>query len=349
MLQGKQYVSLMKTGVAELGAFGSLYDSVRETIFPVFHARPWPNAKKFQLTVDKVLQAVQGRPFGFGLELERKGAASFKPAQKEFDGLFDPAGGFRSYYEFIESIPSAVPVLIPTRSSDTLLRQIGNADTLDRGLIIHQRRGGQTPISDAITKLPPLPHDSVIIIDAGWSRDYTALEAWALPMAEKVLAGLPEAEVVIMASSFPDSFTHIVGNAEELGMERRLYNAIRQKFNFANLTYGDWGSTRPNLNGGGGGDIPSRVDLPKITSWEIFRADPDHDLGFSELAWEAQHHHCFHDTPECWGKQMIKSTDDMGAGITSRKISTEVRINIHLTVQSGAESILPTDEVPYVD
>ena len=106
-------------------------------------------------------------------------------------------------------------------------------------------------------------------------------------------------------------------------------------------------STVPS--GGGGGTIPSRVDLPKATSWEIFRADPDNDLGFPEMAWEAQHHPCFRLTPDCWGKQMISITDDEGAGITGRQVSTQVRINVHLTIQAEASSIMPTDEGPYED
>ena len=348
MLQQKQYVPMLRTGIAEIGAYRSLYPSVKSAIFPIFQARPWPNANHFQLTVDRVVDAVQGNPFGFALDRERFGYANTKPAQREFDSLFDERRGFENYFDLVRSLPDAVPVLLPTRSAETLLHQIANADTLNRGLIIHQRRGAVIPLSDMILDLPPLPHDSVIIVDAGWSRDYLTLEAWAMPVAERIGRVLPNAEVVIMSSSFPESFSHIIGNVEEHGSERRLFSAARQRFNQADLTFGDWGSTRPQ-QGGGGGKIPSRVDVPKSGSWEIFRSDPDDDDGFHERAWEAQHHACFGITPDCWGKEMIKVTDDQGTGISSGQIATEARINIHMTVQSGAASILPFDEVPYQD
>jgi len=348
MLQQKQYVPILKSGIAEVGAFRSLYPSVKENVFPLFLARPWPNASRFTLTIDRLCEATDGRPFGFGLDQERFQHQSHRDAQAEFNALFDERGGFRSYFDLVEAIPQAVPTILPTRSADTLLLQLANAERIDRGVIVHQRRGSAIPLSDLVTSSPPLPDDAVIIIDAGWSRDYTALEAWTLPTVERVLRSLPDTELVIACSSFPNSFAHIVGHLEEQGTERRLFSVVRQRFNQADLTYGDWGSTRPS-SGGGGGTIPSRIDVPKISSWEIFRADPDNDLGFCEMAWDAQHHPCFPTVPDCWGKETIGITTDDGVGITGRQVATEVRVNIHMTVQSGADSIAPSDEIPYED
>jgi hypothetical protein len=348
LLQLKQYVCLLKTGVAEVGAYRTLFPDVKAAIFPIFQARPWPNANHFSLTIDRVREATAGHPFGFALDSERRGHENGRAAQSEFDELFDSHQGHRHYYQTVEAISSAIPVLISPTSTDNLLLQIGNAADLDRGLIIHQRRGSTIPLSDLILNLPPLPHDTVIVVDAGWSRDYLSLESWTVPTMERILTALPSAEVVVMSSSFPDSFSHIVGNLEEHAMERRLFNATRQRFQQADLTYGDWASTRPSFSGGGG-NIPSRIDVPTISSWEIFRADPNHDLGFSEMAWDAQHHTCFAPTPDCWGKQTIAATTDEGTGVTGLQVATQARLNIHMTIQSGANSILPTDEVPYED
>ena len=339
---------MLRTGIAELGAYRSLYPDVKNAIFPIFQGRPWPNANRFQLTIDRVIDAARGNPFGFALDRERFRHENVKPAQNEFDELFNERRGFEAYFELISSLPEAVPVLIPTSSADVLLHQISNADSLNRGLIIHQRRDAEIPLSDLILNLPPLPHDSVVVIDAGWSRDYVTMEAWAIPVIERVTAALPDAEIVVVSSSFPSSFSHIIGNVEEHGTERRLFAAARQRFNQADLTFGDWGSTRPQQKGGGG-TVPSRVDVPKLGSWEIFRSDPNNDQGFSERAWDALHHPCFASTPDCWGKEMIRVTDDQGVGITSRPTATEARINMHMTIQSGATSILPLDEVPYED
>lgn len=339
----------MKAAAAEVAAYRSLYPDVKQLTFPIFKARPWQNANSFQLTIDRVMEAASGYPFGLALDRSRYEHVNEKQAQVEFDSLFDPENGFLAYYDALVNIRGAVPVFIPTASRSQLAQQIRNADQLDRGLIVHQQRGVAFPqFSRLIAAQSPLPHDTVFVIDAGWSRDYQALEAWTIPVVDRINAMIPEAEIAVVSSSFPSSFRHIVGHSEERGIERVLFAAVRQRFNSANLTYGDWGSTRPSVTGGGG-KIPSRIDLPRPASWDIFRADPDNDLGFGEMAWEASHHAAFSQTPSCWGKDMISITDDQKNGIQSRQSAATVRLNIHMTLQSGADSILPLDEAPYED
>lgn len=340
----------MKAAVAEIEAYRNLYPDVKQLTFPIFKARPWQNANSFQLTLDKVADAVGGYPFGLALDGTRFEHVNRKQAQAEFDALFDHRDGFSAYYRALANLPGAVPVWMPTKSHKELVAQIANVDKLDRGLIVHQKRGAALPQFARLLSLrSPLPHDTVFVADAGWSRDYQALEAWTLPVVERINLALPEAEIAVVSSSFPSSFRHIIGHREEIGTERILFATIRQRFNRANLTYGDWGSTRPSLTGGGGKRIPSRVDLPRPTSWDIFRADPENDLGFGEMAWAASHHPSFPLTPSCWGKDMILTTDDKQNGINSRPSAAKVRLNIHMTLQSGADTTLPLDEAPYQD
>lgn len=348
MLASKSYVAILKTGIAEIDAYRNLYDDVKSSSFPLFIIRPWPNANQLSYAVGKVTEAASNFPFALGLDHSRFGHPSAKTAQSEFNALFEPEGGYSGYYQFLHGIDGASPVIFPTSDLENLANQISNADRLGRGLIVHQKRGDQINLISLMSEVHPNPQECTFIIDAGWTRDYTAMESWCLPLMNALPLSLQGAEFVIACSSFPDSFSHIVGNAEEIGCERRLFNAVRQQHNQLDLKYGDWGSTR-TANPGGGGTIPSRVDLPKFGSWEIFRANADNDPGFYEMAWEAQHHPSFADTPNCWGKEMIAVSDDEGAGIQSRHDSTMVRINVHLTVQSGATSVLPTDEIPYTD
>ncbi|WP_081974431.1 beta family protein [Sphingomonas taxi] len=339
----------MKAAAAEIGAYRNLYPDVKQLTFPIFKARPWQNANSFQLTLDRVIDAAGGYPFGLALDGSRFEHTNEKEAQVEFDALFNQANGFEAYYGTLANIRGAVPVLLPTTSRAELARQINNADRLDRGLIVHQQRGIAFPhFTRLFAARSPLPHDTVFVVDAGWSRDYQALEAWTMPVVDRINGAIPEAEIAVVSSSFPSSFRHIIGHSEESGTERVLFATVRQRFNSADLTYGDWGSTRPSTTGGGG-KIPSRVDLPRPTSWDIFRSDPDNDLGFSEMAWQASHYPSFQQTPSCWGKEMISITDDQGNGIQSRQSAATVRLNIHMTLQSGADSNLPLDEAPYQD
>lgn len=346
MLAGKTYVPLLKTKAAEVAAYRLLSDGAKELTFPIFQLRPWQNANRLSLTIDRIQDAAGGHPFGLALDETKCGAASSKEAQREFDFLFQPQNGFRSYFEFVSEVEGAVPVLQPTLIPDNLLLQIGNAEHLDRGLIVHQRRGAFIPITDSIIGLPPLPHDTLFVVDAGWSRDLTSLEAWAVPIIERIHGALPDAELVPMSSSFPDSFSHIIGDNEEIAHETYFFANIRQRFNQVDLTLGDWGSTRPPQSGGGG-VIPPRIDIPRPSSWHVFRSDGEET--YCDVAASASAHSCFLNVPDCWGKRFIEATDGEGNGVTGTQKSTQARINIHLTIQSGTSLTITTDEQPYFD
>ena len=348
MLVNVGYVPFLKSRVSEVEAFGFLSNEVKDRTFPLFHLRPWPNANHLQLAVDRVLEAVAGRPFALGMDIERRGHSSSKPAQAEFNALFEPHLGFRDYFKFLSDIDGAVPVLQITNNADNLLRQLANANDLDRGLIVHQRRDQQIPISDTIIGLPPLPHDTVFVVDAGWGRDSLQLQSWAVTTTRRIFEVLPTAEIVVMASSFPDSFGHIVGNAEELAYENVVFDAVRQQLQQADVTYGDWGSTRLTQTGGGG-RIPPRIDVPLPHSWHIFRADPNGDESYRSIAEDVQSHDCYKTVPDCWGKLQIGATDGNGIGVTGVKMNTSCRINIHMTLRSGAITTIDLNEQPYED
>lgn len=347
MLEAVNYAPTLKTKIAELNAYRNLSEEVKALTLPIFLARPWPNANHFDLTIAKMDEAVDGHPFALGLDLERRHNSSRKPAQAEFERLFDQAGGYRNYYELVGESPNAIPVLMPSTSSDELLRQLGNADSIDRGLVVNFTRESFVPVLNLAGSVPPLPHDTVFVIDAGWSRNYETLELWATTALNRVLSAVPDAEIIISSSSFPDSFQGIIGNEAVISHELRLYRAMRQRFNRANLTFGDWGSTRKSQEGGGG-VIPARIDVPQATGWQVFRADTDLGEGYTDVASDVQAHSCFSEIPDCYGKQMILSTPGP-AGITGTTRATESRINIHITLRSNARHTLDTDEADYED
>lgn len=347
MLESINYAPILKTKIAELNAYRNLSDEAKTLTLPIFLARPWPNATHLELTKTRVLEAVDGHPFAFGLDAERRNHSNSRPAQGEFRQLFDQAGGYRNYYEFLEAMPQAVPVLMPSETSDILLRQLGNADATNRGLIVHFTRESFVPVLNLASSVPPLPHDTVFVVDAGWSRNYELLELWTTSTLTRILSSVPNAEIIISSSSFPDSFGNIVGNQTVLAYEYRLFRAMRQNFNQANLTFGDWGSTRKSQEGGGG-EIPARIDVPHASGWEIFRADSDLNEDYGDVAGAVVVHTCFSALPACYGKEMILNTPGEG-GITGPARATESRINIHLTLRSDATNTLDTDESEYQD
>ncbi|MFL6844507.1 MAG: beta family protein [Allosphingosinicella sp.] len=348
MLTGINYVPLLRSKVAEVSAFRNLSTEVKAAVLPVFLTRPWQNAKHFDLTIERVREATAGRTFALGLDRARYNHGSSKPAQAEFDALFLPTAGFRGYYELVEEIGEAVPVLLPPTSPDNLLLQLGNADALHRGLFIHYSRESTVPVLNIAGSVPPLPQDTVFVVDSGWSRDYLGLEAWTTSTVQRILSAVPEAEIVVMCSSFPDSFGAIVGHGAVPLHERRLFSASRQRFQEASLTYGDWATTRPPQSGGGG-RIPSRIDVPNWTACDIFRADPDVAESYQSMAAAACSHPCFSAAPACFGKQSISDTANGTPLIKGPQKATEARINIHMTIQSAVGDTMPHDEIEYVD
>ena len=348
MLAGKAYVPLLRTRVAEIEAFRQLSAQAKELTFPVFLLRPWPNANHLSLAVDRIVDAAAGHPFALGLDRDKFLAGSPKPAQGEFDALFSAQQGFQAYFNFLSNIPNAAPVLQNTTDANQLLLQLGRAEDLDRGLVVHQQRGAPIPITQSVINLPPLPQDTIFVVDAAWSRDALQMQAWALSITEQIFGQLPDAEIVVMSSSFPDSFTHIVGNSEEQAFETQVFSMVRQNLQNANLTLGDWGSTRTS-QAGGGGKIPTRIDIPRPFSWQIFRPDPEDDATYFDAAQDVVSHQAFKAAPDCWGKIQIEATDGNGSGITGVKMNTASRINMHMTIQSGASQGIDLDEQPFED
>jgi hypothetical protein len=340
-------VPILRTKVAEVTAFRNLAEEVKSLTFPVFQARPWPNANQLDLTTTRLSEATSGYPFALGLDFDRRGHESNKPAQRDFDHLFNSRSGYRGFYEWVESIPGAVPVLQPSTDSNNVLLQLGQADRLDRGLVVHVTRDRPLNILTIAGDIPPLPEDTIFVVDAGWSRSYELLEAWAAQLISRIISVLPNAEIVVAASSFPDGFSEIVGHDVVNALEFRMYRSLRQQFNQAKLTYGDWGSTRLPQSGGGG-KIPARIDIPGSGEWNIFRADPDGSDSYGAVARAACSHTCFSQVPDCFGKRMVLNTPGEG-GVTGPVKGTEARINMHMTICSDATRTIDTQETPYID
>lgn len=347
MLGSIAYVPVLRTKNAEINAFGNISEEAKSRTLPLFLARPMPNANYFELTTRKLTEATDGFPFGLGLDFDRRAHASSKTAQTEFAALFSPHQGFRAYFDWVDSVEHAIPVLMPSQDSNNILLQLGNADKINRGLIVHITRDRFIPVLNIAGNTPPLPDDTIFVVDAGWSRNYELLESWAIPMVARIASALPNVEIVTAASSFPDSFSGIIGHQLVGSHERRLFLAARRQFNQTNLTYGDWGSTRP-AQSGGGGEIPARIDLPTEGGWNIFRADVDLGQGYGDVAIATSQHAAFAYVPDCYGKQMISYTPGEG-GITGPAKSTEARINMHLTIHSDAKRTLDTDDTEYND
>lgn len=346
MLGAVNYVPLLRTKPAEVTAFHTLSASEKAATFPIFLSKPWQNANHFQKTIDKVTGAVGSIPFGLGIDRAFLGGDAKQPAQGEFDALFNPAQGFRDYYECVGNIENAVPVFIGGGTADQIFMQLGQADNLGRGLVVRFVRGEVTAVLNLAGTIPPLPHDTVFVVDAGWHRDELQLQQWAIATVQRILNAVPNAEIVVMASSFPDSFNHILGHGEVILHEPAVFNVVRASFNESNMIYGDWATTRPPQSGGGG-IIPPRIDIPMIGSCNVFRANLDVSETYASMATLAMAHNCFESVPACYGRTLIETTPS-GGGVTGTQRATEARINIHIA-KHASPGLTVNSEEDYVD
>ena len=346
MLAGTSYVPLLRTKPAEINAFHSLSQAQKSATFPIFLSKPWQNANHFKKTIDKVTGAAGPISFGFGIDREHFGGDAKQPCQSEFDGLFSSDLGFRSYYECVSEIPNAVPLFVGGGSADDVFLQLGNADELGRGLIVRFTRTEVVPILSLAGTVPPLPDDTVFVVDAGWSRDPLQLQQWTVSTIQRIVSAIPDAEVVVMSSSFPDSFASIVGHGSVDLLEPGIFGTARATFNEAQIIYGDWATTRPPQSGGGGA-IPPRIDIPMIGHCHVFRADQNAGQSYLDMASLAMAHEAFHGLPECYGRSLIEETLS-GNGIKGTQRATEARINIHLTKHAAPNAQIGAEE-DYID
>lgn len=354
MLENFSYCPILHTRVAETKALFQLPTATKDRLFPLFVARPWPNANLLQRTWDKIGEAFGTRRFALDLDRTRRNSGGSKPAAAEFDRLFAAAGGFAIYYDLVTTIPQAIPVLrISGGGVPDLEDQGARIDALDRGLVVRLEYGTVTNPLAVVDAVLARFDDVTIFVDAGWSNDLLSREVWASGIVQRVTEIRPEVEIVISGSSFPDSFVDISERGEIPVRERYLYANLVRHHNAAILVYGDWGSTRPPSDPVPMKNIP-RIDLPENSDWVSFRRD--RDLGteedYSDIARRVVADPSWPADLRIWGTYTIECTaQELPGAIRSPAVAAAARINIHLHRQAffGAADIIGDGEEPFSD
>lgn len=349
MLQGIDYCPILHARIAEMKALAPLSAAAKDLVFPLIVARPWPNAKHLERTWDKIAEAFGERRFALDLDRTRRGRESTRPAAAEFDLLFDESDGHRRYYELVESLPAAIPVL---RSGygriDDLEAQLEHVHRIDRKLVLRlEQESTQNPIAVAEAVLAAFP-ETVLFVDLNWAPDLIGRLVWASQILRRVAELAPDTEIVVCGSSFPESFTNIVRRGEVEIAERVVYGELVRRHNELTLTYGDWASTRPPRESTPMNPVP-RIDLPLQGKWVCFRSDAE---TYAEIASRLMLDSEWPDDLNIWGTYTIEctATDQPGA-IKSPATATAVRVNIHMHRQIffGQGEAVSDGEEPFTD
>jgi hypothetical protein len=349
MLEGKDYCPLLHARISEIKALVHLPAPTKDLIFPLIVARPWPNAKHLVRTWEKIGEALGDRRFALDLDRERFGQVTARPANSEFNSLFDESGAYQNYYDQVAQLEHAVPVLrVDGTGLKHLARQLDHIDEIERGFVLRVEHGFlQNPIG-TIEAVLAARKDFVLLIDAGWIRDLLSREAWASQILQRVSDLAQDLEIVVCGSSFPDQFTNIQRRGEIAAHERAMYANLVRRHNAVTLMYGDWASTRPPRE-----STPmkfvARIDLPTDQSWICFRSDDDET--FSEIANRLLVDSAWPAKLKIWGTYIIEATaTEQPQSIKSPATAASARINIHMHRQAhfGATPASDEDE-PYTD
>ena len=155
---------------------------------------------------------------------------------------------------------------------------------------------------------------------------------------------------IISSTSFPSDFTFVDGLESIPIRSRQLFDVIRTRYNDLQMSYSDWGSTKPRSNSMASHPLP-RIDFPTNRRWLSARSKSQ-EWSYMQAAEGIMQSAQWDNRPNVWGVQMIESTaagDEYG--INSPRKSASARINIHLFTQNhyeGEVGQISTDE-PWQD
>jgi hypothetical protein len=349
MLQGIEYVPLLYTKRAEIRALENLDSSTRAKFFPILCVRPWPNAHQFTAIEPYLESATAGFRHGIDLDKDKRGHVNVQPCAAEFSALFDAQNGFSNFYDFVGSHADRVPVLRDSQGNFAQLdEQFDHIDELHRGVIIRVLRGNTVSIEPVLSSGRLIPDDTLFVVDVGWSLDVLQQEAWVSNVISQITDWDPTVEIVVMSSSFPNSFTHIEYAGSFSNDDRELFGRLVQQHNIARLIYGDWASTRLSEEQGGGTHY-DRIDTASLGEWTSYRQTGD-ESGYKVIADRILADQRWQSLADCWGKHRIECTSlDIPNRIVGTESAIATRINMHITAQANQGDVPTVPDEPYID
>jgi hypothetical protein len=354
MLETYAYAPILRTRNAELKALLYLGNEAKKQIFPVISISPLPNAKHLSNTFIKMNEAFTGYRFALDLDSAARGVSNIRPAQLEFENLFCVDNGFEAYYNLVESIPMAVPVLRLEGGVQSLEKQFHHIDRINRSFFVRIEFTGNSIQTVTLKAILAQNRPFVPVVDMGWAPDVILRQVWAegiLSIIRSLTTEIPF-EVVLAASSFPESFAKMGGQKTVRIDERAMFKEIQSKFNTLELTYGDWASTRARQAPVPMTTVP-RIDFPLSTEWILFRSEEE---DYKEIAKRVIASSKWDSRLKIWGTNVIEWTASSDPTSDPAKIrgpaaATAARINIHLHRQAlfGLDTIVSDAPEPFTD
>lgn len=337
MLANRKYIPILTIRPAEMVALQELPAKDKDLLLPLILLGGWVGAGTLEKSFDRVTEAYDDRPWIADINEMYMEKSNDREVFKELQELMNSSGGYKNWYDLIQSKPNLIPCL-QLRDITQLPAQIDRFLSLGRGICVRFTPGMFTSIRPVLAQIAAKQvRDLCIILDHGQER-YNSRQPDALTRAatidtyvKQIVAVVPSASVVTSSTSFPIDFAN--GGAEQEIFERTVYNEVKRLNQNIPVIYSDRGSARAERTGGGGIPAP-RIDYPLSNRWLFFREATPKPQGYYDAAAAAIANPNWNNDLNIWGTQMIKLTSlgDQYA-ISSPVRSTSVRINIHLHQQ----------------
>jgi len=342
-LQNASYVPTIYLRGAELLAVAELPEAEKDILTPIFCLKPWATSNLLERSMDKIQDVYPDRPYFLDIDPFYNKDPT-RPAQEEFYQLVEDVENNQRWVDFFNTYPNAYPCIqIKHGNLEAIRHQINEFTDQEKTFLVRLENDGSYDFGAAIAEVCKIEHSNFgFVLDAGWSRDLLSRANWVDGLVKQIVTLKGDAiPIITTGSSFPVSFTRYeLGESVSLA-ERTLFNQIVTHNNQAKIIYGDWASSRSPSEGGGGGQIPPRLELPTESTWEIFRADEEHP-NFNNLASELTNSENYPDQLDIWATYMIEATKLNDAnGINSQRKAAAVRVNMHLYRQLHFDNFDP--------
>ncbi|BDW95376.1 hypothetical protein MACH10_10610 [Thalassospira tepidiphila] len=350
-----KYVPTIFLRSAELAALEELPDGDKVDLHPVFQLRPWMSAHQLVASTDKISKTIGDQTYYLDLDpfFEVTPINSKRQATIDFQSLYSSENLYDNWYKYISELPNATPCLrLESLANRNIEDQVQKATEIGRGFLAYIRYGITRNPEEVVERVCKTGHsDFAFVLDMLWSRHLEEREEWLSKLIRLASDARPEIKIVVTGSSFPDSFTTYKVGAKAPIQERQIYARLKARHNAASLVYGDWASTRPPSRGGGGAEIPPRIDYPTMDGWAIYRIVDGEDR-FKIAAKRVVESDDWATHLPIWGTYLIENTvKGTHPKIDNLKKASAARINIHLHSQlrfDQPELFLETED-DYVD
>ena len=342
-LRASNYVPTIYLRSAELNAVAELPDADKDILTPIFCLKPWATAKLLEKSMEKIQDIYPDRDFFLDVDPFYDKEVK-RPAQEEYYQLIEDIDDNQRWIDFLDRYPYAHPCLqVRHGNVEAIQNQIDQFTEREKFFLVRVENGSGQSYHEIIDVVCQTGHSNFgFVVDAGWSRDLLSRSLWVDGLVKRIVGHRGDSiPIITTGSSFPNSFTGYEMGESVAMRERALFSQIVQANNQGRIIYGDWASSRSPSEGGGGTQIPPRLDLPTDSAWEIYRAD-DENPDFESLATALANSPNYPGQLKIWATYKIEATriGDMN-GISSLRTAAAVRINMHIYRQLHYDNFNP--------